>query len=88
MAGIGRTPRGAVVAEDIRDLQGRPGQDRTGLRCPVPGLLARAATPAQVVERAVYRRDHPGRDAGVACCRLQLVVTEQPYAIMRILLSH
>jgi hypothetical protein len=31
MAGIGGTPRGAVVAEDIRDLEGRAGHGAEGL---------------------------------------------------------
>jgi hypothetical protein len=83
MAGIGCTPCGAVVAEDIRNLEGGPGHDRHRLRWRRPVGQRREA-----IERADDGADRGGGDVGVKRRGLELGVAEQPYAIMRILLSH
>ncbi len=78
MAGIGGPPGGPVVAEDIRDLERWSGHGAEALLGGLSfGLAALAGACAEIVERAVHRRDHAGRHAGVAGRRLQLVVTEQ-----------
>jgi hypothetical protein len=68
------TPRGTVVAEDVRDLQ-RWTAHVGRLR----GVSSRtlAARRAQAIERALDLGDHPGRNAGVAGRRLQLLVSER-----------
>ena len=80
---VGFTPSGTVVAEDVRDLQGctshAGGASRRRLGCPPP----LAALARQQVEWALDGRDHAGGHTRVARCRVELVVTEQPRAIMR-----
>ena len=72
MADVGMTPRRTVAAENIRNLQGRPGHSR--LRRALPALLGLAG---QHVQRALNVGDHAGSDTCVTRRRLQLVVTEQ-----------
>ena len=77
MTAIGVTPTGAVVAEYIRDLQNWPGHDGGlgGLTLlPRPLFLA--------AERARDARDPARSDAGVARCRIELVVAQRPRVIM------
>jgi len=77
VSGIGTTPSGAVVAEDVRDLQGWTGHDRPPLRwwLVLPALLELLERPRQQVERALDDGDHAGGHAGVACRGVELVVT-------------
>ena len=89
MAGIGRTPRRPVVAEDIRDLQPRTGQAAGAyaggcpcfLSCssvgPSAGLCAPLAWLRQHVEWALDVGDHAGRDAGIARRCIELVVPQE-----------
>ena len=73
---VGFTPRGAVIAENVRDLQSWTLHDPRPLRrrrLLLPGLGQRA----QIVERAHHAGDHARGHARVARCRLQLVVSEQ-----------
>jgi hypothetical protein len=76
MAGIGRTPCGPVVAEDIRDLQ------RWSSHGPLCGLgfppsFGRLPRFSQPIERALHGCNHAGGDARIAGCRAQFVVSEQ-----------
>ncbi len=69
-AAVGLTPRGTVVAEDVRDLQGWPSHAN--------GRLAgRRSAWAQSVEWARHRAERTGRDMRVARGRVELRVTEQ-----------
>ena len=78
MPGISRTPRRPVIAEDVRDLQRWTAHGFGVLPGRLaPGLPARAAASAQIIERALHGRDHAGRHPRVARGGLQLVVTEQ-----------
>ncbi len=84
MPAVGLTPSGAVVAEDIRDLQGRSNHWPAALRRRrLPRRLLGVAfrTPAarrfEAIERALDLGDHSGRHARVAGRRLKLVVPEQ-----------
>ena len=81
MTCVGHTPCGAMVAEDVRDLQRGTGQDGGVLRRPVPGLpaLATAATAvrAEIVERACDRRDHADSHPRVARRGAQLGMAGQ-----------
>ena len=84
---VGATPRGAVVAEDVRNLQSWTLHDPRPLRRQPP--LATSSGPLtwvlgrrlgklpQLVERAHDAGDHAGRNTRVARCRLQLVVSEK-----------
>jgi hypothetical protein len=83
MAGIGLTPSGPVVTENIRNLQRRGGHGRRRLRrqpvFPSFGPLARLR---QLIERAFNTGDHPGGDAGVARRRFQFVVSQRTRVIL------
>ena len=62
VTGVGGTPGGPVVAEDVRDLQCWAGQGRDALRRRL-GLLASPGPPpwlGQQVERALDAGDHAG----------------------------
>jgi len=78
MAGVGTAPSGAVVAEDIRDLQGRTGHRRRRLR--------RRALPrpqrAEPIERAHHVAQHLARDVRIACRRVELGMAQGPQVIM------
>src|ERR1700686_4482533 len=75
MPRVSQTPSGAVVAEDVRDLQRWPGHP-TALRrrslirlvLTVPHFPARLR---QLRERALDGRDHAGGHARVTCRRLK-----------------
>jgi hypothetical protein len=75
MTGIGGTPCAALIAEYIRDLQRWTGH-YVGSGFPSLALFAFASASAQMVERAVHRRNHARRDAGVPCGRLQFTMAE------------
>jgi len=87
MAAIGLTPSGAVIAEDVGDLQIRTGRRRRrltsgllglfGLGASAPGSILDVVRHVEAIEHALDRGDQPGRDPRVACRRLQLLVTEQ-----------
>jgi hypothetical protein len=95
---VGATPRGAVVAEDVRNLQRwtlhdpRPLRRRLTLATssgPLTWVLGRRLGKLpQLVERARDAGDHAGRNTRVARCRLQLVVSERTRVIMHLLLTH
>ena len=73
MTRIGGAPRRTMVADDIRDFQTWPCQRglwRAFLTLFTFGL-------AKVVQRALHCRDHAGSNAGIACSRGQLGVSEQ-----------
>src|ERR1700675_2833278 len=84
---VGATPRGAVVAEDVRTLQSwtlhdpRPLRRRLTLATssgPLTWVLGRRLGKLpQLVERAHDAGDHAGRNTRVARRRLQLVVSEK-----------
>src|SRR5580693_10243074 len=88
----GATPRGAVVAEDVRNLQSWTLHDPRPLRRrltpatpsgPLTWVLGRRLGKLpQLVERTHDAGDHAGRNTRVARCRLQLVVSERTRAIM------
>src|SRR6202795_3369830 len=94
---VGATPRGAVVAEDVRNLQSwtlhdpRPLRRRLTLATssgPLTWVLGRRLGKLpQLVERAHDAGDHAGRNTRVARCRLQLVVSERTRVIMHLLLT-
>ncbi len=67
MPGILTTPRGAMVAENIRNLQGRPchGND-----------LARRLD-IEILQGALHRAQEVRRDLAVTCGVLDLLVSEQ-----------
>jgi hypothetical protein len=80
MPAVGLTPSRAVVAEDIRDLQGRSSHGPRRLRRPrLLGVTSRtpAARRFQVIEWALDLGDYSRRHARVAGRRLKLVVSEQ-----------
>ena len=83
MAGIGRTPRRPVVAEDIRDLQLRTGHCG-GLRRRLHFLAVLLSFPGslvlwsrQPVERALDGGDRAGSDVEIARGRIQFLVTQE-----------
>ena len=84
MARIGFTPSGPVVAEDVRNLQNWTGHQRRAL-C---GRLVLLGLETEMLQRAHDRADGVGGDARVERRRVELRMSEQSRAIMRILLSH
>ena len=79
---IGVTPSGAVVAEDIRDLQDWTGH---GGEASGRGPLLRQRQP---IERAHHRAQHVGGDVGIAGGGVQLGMAERTRVIMHLLLTH
>ena len=73
VAAIGLTPSGAVVAEDIRNLQSWTGHEGRGLL----GRLVLLALLAQLIERAHHLGDQIGGDARVVRRRIEALVAEQ-----------
>jgi hypothetical protein len=82
MAAVGVTPSGAVVAEDIRDLQGWTTHEGPAL-CRQP--LRRQRQP---IERAQHRAQHVGGDVGIAGGGVQLGMAQRTRVIMHLLLTH
>jgi hypothetical protein len=84
MAAIGLTPSGAVVAEDIRNLQSWTEHKRR--------LLLRRrvlwAFLVQLIERAHHLGDQIGGDACVVRGRVESLVAERARVIMHVLLTH
>ena len=75
MTAIGVTPSGAVVAEDIRDLQGWATHEGPAL---CRGLLRRPLLrQRQVLERASHRAQHVGGDVGIAGGGVQLRMAQR-----------
>ena len=78
VACVGRTPGSTMGAEDIRNLQLCPlptvAGYETRLSC---AFLALLRCLAQVVQRALHRRDHAGGNAGIPRCRGQLGMAKQ-----------
>ena len=89
MTAIGITPRGPVIAEDVRDFQQWPGH-AIGLCCwrRRAALSRPLAGAAQLFERALDCRDPACCDPRVARRRIQLVVSKRPRVIMRTFLCH
>jgi len=77
MTGIGNTPGGAMVAEDIRDLQPWTGH-RCGRLCQLWcfDLRPLPRRRRQEIERALDLGDHPGGDPCIAGRHIQLAVPE------------
>ena len=73
MAGVGSTPSRSMVAEDIRDLQGRTRHEHR--RQAGAGRLGHPA--AMSLQRARHLADRVGGDARVERGRLELGVPEQ-----------
>ena len=76
MAAIGFTPSGAVVAEQIRDLQCWMGQGSSRLL----RLVLLRYQRRQPIEGAHHLANDVGRDLRVACGRIQLRVPQQHLA--------
>ncbi len=76
MAGIGDTPCRSMIAEDVRDLQRGTRQQRRGLR----GRLDRRD---ELLERVGDLAERLEGDTSVERGRVELLVAEQPRAIMR-----
>lgn len=72
MTGIGGTPRGAMVAEEICNLQRGTGHDGRLL-----GRSVFVPDGRQTIERAHHLADNIGGDLGIARRRLQPGMTEQ-----------
>jgi hypothetical protein len=82
VTGIGLAPCRSVIAEDIRNLQCRTGQDRRPLcrwlvRLILPALLGLLVLLRQQVERALDRRDDAGGDMRIPRRRLRFGVSQQ-----------
>ena len=77
MAGVGSAPRRSMTAQDIRDASRASG-----------GRLDLLELAGDMLQRAHDLADGLGGDAGIERRRVELGVTEQSRAIMRILLSH
>jgi hypothetical protein len=76
---VGVTPSGAVIAEDIRNLESGSRHQRSALprRWLILGLLlCLLARLIELIERALDGGDHAGGDARVARRRIQFVVTQ------------
>src|SRR6516162_6762320 len=73
------TPSRTVIAEDVRDLQSWSSHGRGLRRRRLLGVSPHtlAARPAQAIEWALDLGNYPGRNAGIAGRRLQLLVSEQ-----------
>ena len=50
MTAVGFTPSGTVVAEDIRDLQGGPRQDRSPSTCKHGGTLRQIGPQSRMIQ--------------------------------------
>jgi len=81
MPRVSQTPSGAVVAEDVRDLQRWPGHPTALRRRSFIRLVLTAPhfplRLRQLRERALDGRDHAGGHARVTRRRLKFVVSEQ-----------
>src|SRR5204862_5493534 len=73
VAAVGLTPSGAVVAENIRNLQSWTGHERRVLL----RRLVLLALLGQLIERAHHLGDQVGGDAGVVRRRIEALVAEQ-----------
>ena len=73
MTGIGSTPSGAVVAEDVRDLQNWTGHRRGASG----GRLVRLGLQTETLQRAHDRADGVSGDARIERRRLQLGMAER-----------
>ncbi len=74
MAGVGTTPGGSVVAEDIRDLESRAGHERRALRRRLIPLGTQWCEP---IKRADDGSDGGAGDAGVKRGGIELGVTQE-----------
>jgi len=83
VTGIGATPCGAEVAEDIRDLQSWTAHNDRRLRRWCVPLQRREA-----IQRAHDRADGVGGNPSVEGCGVELGVPEQPRGIVIISLCH
>jgi hypothetical protein len=82
VATVGGAPRGAVIAENVRDLKGCAGHG-TRLSGPWLGfLLGMLRFAAKLIEGACNRGNAPGRNARIARRRIELVVAKRPRVIM------
>ena len=70
---VGTTPSGAVIAEDICDLQGWTGQSRRRL---LRRVLLRSKR-RQLIERAQHIAQHLARDVGIARGRVELRMAQR-----------
>ena len=70
---VGTTPSGAVIAEDICDLQGWTGQSRRRL---LRRVLLRSER-RQLIERAQHIAQHLARDVGIARGRVELRMAQR-----------
>ena len=86
MAGIGMTPRGPVIAEDVRDLQSRTGHCRRLLDRLV--LLLLRDQRRQPVEWAHDLTNDVGGHMRIACRRLQLRMSERTRVTLITFLRH
>src|SRR6516225_3294296 len=76
---VGLTPSRTVIAENVRDFQSWSSHGRGLRRRRLLGVSPHtlAARPAQAIEWALDLGNYPGRNAGIAGRRLQLLVSEQ-----------
>ncbi len=77
MTAVGGTPRGSMIAEDVRDLQQWPDHGQRSGRSWLSFLLRRLLLAAKLVERACNGRDPAGRHTGVARRGVKLVMSKQ-----------
>ena len=87
MAGVGATPSGAVVAEDIRDLQSWTGHEGRAATPAASSCLGRCAASADRAGSSTSRSTLRG-DVRVARRRVELGVAERARVIMHVLLTH
>ena len=71
MAGMGLTPGRAMIAEDIRNLQGRARHKRRASA----GWPDLPELECDMLQRAHDLADRPGGDAGIECGGVELGVT-------------
>ena len=79
MAPVGSVPRGAVIAEDVRDLQRWPCHGRGLTLLAGPLLQVRRL---DLADRAFDGGDPSRGDTGIAGRRIELVMAEGPEVIM------
>jgi hypothetical protein len=84
MTGIGFTPSGPVVAEDVRNLRRWTGHQRRASG----GRLVLLGLQTETFQRAHDRPDGVGGDARVDRRRLQFRMSERTRVIMHLLLTH
>jgi hypothetical protein len=82
MTAVGVAPSGAMIAKDIRDLQGWTTHEGPAL-CRRPLLRQR-----QPIERTHHRAQHVGGDVGIAGGRVQLGMAQRTRVIMHLLLTY